>query len=64
MFLTLEELARENVSHFETDLKEEEIPPLFISDVQSLILFAVQGSACRMKPRYKHDLCFTHMLFM
>ncbi|XP_048764666.2 RNA exonuclease 5-like isoform X2 [Ostrea edulis] len=52
VFLTLEELARENVSHFETDLKEEEIPPLFISDVQSLILFAVQGSACRMKPRW------------
>ncbi|XP_061192027.1 RNA exonuclease 5-like [Saccostrea echinata] len=52
VFLTLEEMARENVPSFKTDLKEEDIPPLFISDIQSLILFAVQKSACRMKPRW------------
>ncbi|XP_062619993.1 RNA exonuclease 5-like [Saccostrea cucullata] len=52
VFLTLEEMARENVPSFKTDLEEEDIPPLFISDIQSLILFAVQKSACRMKPRW------------
>lgn len=52
VFLTLEELAKENTPNFGTDLKDEDIPPLFISDVQSLILFAVQGSACKIKPRW------------
>ncbi|XP_078317997.1 uncharacterized protein LOC111120909 isoform X2 [Crassostrea virginica] len=52
IFLTLEELARENTANFRTDLKDEDMPPLFISDIQSLILFAVQGSACKVKPRW------------
>ena len=59
IFLTLEELARENTANFRTDLKDEDMPPLFISDIQSLILFAVQGSACKVKPRY--DLLKTQL---
>lgn len=58
VFLTLEELAKENTPNFGTDLKDEDIPPLFVSDVQSLILFAVQGSACKIKPRYNCLLLF------
>lgn len=59
VFLTLEELAKENTPNFGTDLKDEDIPPLFVSDVQSLILFAVQGSACKIKPRYNCLLLFS-----
>lgn len=58
VFLTLEELAKENTPNFGTELKDEDIPPLFVSDVQSLILFAVQGSACKIKPRYNCLLLF------
>lgn len=59
VFLTLEELAKENTPNFGTELKDEDIPPLFVSDVQSLILFAVQGSACKIKPRYNCLLLFS-----
>lgn len=61
VFLTLEELAKENTPNFGTELKDEDIPPLFVSDVQSLILFAVQGSACKIKPRYNCLLLYSKL---
>lgn len=64
VFLTLEELAKENTPNFGTELKDEDIPPLFVSDVQSLILFAVQGSACKIKPRYNCLLLFLERGFI
>ena len=50
LFLTLDELTRDHPVESGTD-EVKPIPPLFITDVQHLLLYALQGVYASIKPR-------------
>lgn len=51
VFLTLDELTRDDP--LQTEPGEVKVPPpLFMADVQHLLLYGLQGNDASMKPRY------------
>jgi hypothetical protein len=51
VFLTLDELIRDDP--VQTEVGEVKVPPpLFMADVQHLLLYALQGKDASIKPRY------------
>lgn len=61
VFLTLDELAQDDP--VQTDINKLKVPPpLFMADVQHLLLYALQGQQASIKPRYVN--CFKVWYFI
>ncbi|XP_052068035.1 uncharacterized protein LOC127707498 [Mytilus californianus] len=52
VFLLLEELQFQHSRHMSQDLTFKEMPPLFLLDLQHLLLYAAQGNVSTYKPRW------------
>ncbi|XP_041362423.1 RNA exonuclease 5-like isoform X2 [Gigantopelta aegis] len=52
LYLTLEELLKQNTNSEEVDGSNDELPPLFMQDIQHLLLLGIMGNIASAKPRW------------